>query len=85
MNPTTSHPGQPGHHQRLPPSQTMTLPGRGNRSCTFTNSQRSMTGDKFDIQPSPTFAFPDQNSTTWHTSTLPRLVRHLPPGSQVRF
>lgn len=87
MNPTTSpHPGHGYQHQRFSqsPCQTMTLPGRGNRSSTRTNSQHCMTDGKFAIQPSPTFAYPDHNSTTWHaTCTLPRLVRHLPATSQV--
>ena len=84
MNLTSHHPGQPGH-QRLPHCQTMTLPGRGTRSSTRTNSQHFMTDEKFSIQPPPTFAYPDHNSDAWHSSTLPRLVRHLPATSQVRL
>lgn len=79
---TSSHPGQQLRFNQC--HNTMTLPGRGNRSTNrTTNSQHAMTDGKFAVQPPPTFAYPDHNSTTWHAS-LPRLVRHLPAASQVR-
>ncbi|EFX63179.1 hypothetical protein DAPPUDRAFT_119454 [Daphnia pulex] len=88
INPPTSLPYYPGqYHQRLsqPQCQTMTLPGRGNRSGnnTRTNIQHCVMDGKFAIQPPPTFAFPDHNpqSANWHAS-LPRLVRHLPAAAQ---
>lgn len=60
---------------------TMTLPNRSNhRSRTSCNNTA---GDKFAIQPQPTFAYNDNDVTTWHAS-LPRLIRHI-PAPQVRF
>jgi hypothetical protein len=88
MNPPTSLPHYPGQYQqRLSQCQTMTLPGRGNRSGnTRTNIQHCVMDGKFAIQPPPTFAFPDHNPpANWHAS-LPRLVRHLPAAApQVRI
>lgn len=80
---TSSHPGQQLRFNQSQCHNTMTLPGRGNRSSIRTNSQHAMTDGKFAVQPTPTFAYPDHNATTWHAS-LPRLVRHLPATSQVR-
>lgn len=85
----TPHLGHPGH-QSFPQfqCQTMTLPGRGNRSSARTNANQrhsTMTDDgKFTVQPAPTIAYPENNTATWQAS-LPRLVRHLPANAQVSF
>ena len=87
----TSLPHYPGQYQqRFSQSQcqTMTLPGRGNRSGnTRTNIQHCVMDGKFAIQPPPTFAFPDHKPPANWQASLPRLVRHLPAAAaqQVRL